>query len=151
MGLTRVGEGKAAKLALKPRDSKNLKSAQWLYTDGNICEYIDKKNPGKAKELAIGWDKSELKKNKNKDTGTPVVVDSADAAKVLKGYFEAKDTRPWQLFFEEFGTHFINAMDMGGRMTTTVTMSSSDVKKIEETGVKASWAVGVSVSGEGYG
>ena len=146
--LTRVGEGKATKLALKTRDYKNIKSAQWRYTDNaHILVYdVDKKGKG----LAIGWDESERKKKKNKDTGTPVVVGAGDAAKVVKGYYDVEDMRPWKVFFKEYGTHFINSMDMGGRMTTIVTMSSSDVKKVEETGVKAAWAVAASVSGEGH-
>ena len=35
-------------------------------------------------------------------------------------------------------------------MTTTVTMSSKDTKKIEESGSSAQWAVGVSVSAGGH-
>ncbi|EEH59257.1 uncharacterized protein MICPUCDRAFT_64078 [Micromonas pusilla CCMP1545] len=51
------------------------------------------------------------------------------------------DYGAWNNFFTEFGTHFVNTLTLGGRMSTTVTMDSKATRKLEEKNVDVAMMV----------
>jgi hypothetical protein len=47
----------------------------------------------------------------------------------------------WSDFFTEFGTHYLDEVHLGGKMITTITVTSESKEKVEETGVDMSVAI----------
>lgn len=83
-----------------------------------------------------------------KSAGSPdIFVSASDSNKavIVRDWVSQKTQAQWLRFFEEFGTHFLIELVLGGRMKTTVTMTSADSKSLEKHGVSTSWAVSASV------
>merc|ERR1711968_56783 len=66
----------------------------------------------------------------------------------MQNYVPERVSMKWNAFFNEFGTHYVSKLELGGRLTTTFTMKQSDVTKIEESGISAAAAVSASVQGK---
>ena len=145
--LTRANDGS---LSMKPRitlsDTSSIASQQWTYKVEDERLYSSK---GNNKHLYLGWDEKKHKAGAVPELKVFGENEAAFAQDILRNHVNVADQDPWNKFFAEFGTHFVQSVTLGGRMVTTVTLTESDVKKIEKDGVSATEAVGASFGIDG--
>ena len=84
-----------------------------------------------------------------KDDEGPKAVDSRDQW----AFHKSNDSleRSWHEFFKEFGTHFLDDVQLGGKMTHEVIFSKEGKQSIESAGISLETAVEVSMGPPGVG
>merc|ERR1711968_178579 len=76
-------------------------------------------------------------------------VEINEGSKITINRIPEDNYNRWAVLFQEFGTHFINTLHLGGKMIYTCDLTSESVEKIEQSGVSASMAVEASYEGFG--